>query len=69
MHLIAKSVISILLILALPAALFAGGDALGQVWLLILAPLVGAVLAVILWRLTRSSVEEPEGLVAGSERE
>jgi aquaporin Z len=34
-------------------ALFAGGDALGQVWLFLLAPLVGAVLAVGVWRLTR----------------
>jgi aquaporin Z len=54
---------------SLGPALFAGGDALGQVWLFILAPLVGAVLAVVLWRLTRSTVEEPEELVAGSERE
>jgi aquaporin Z len=50
-------------------ALFAGGDALGQVWLFILAPLVGAVVAVIIWKLTRTSTEEPEALVAGSERE
>lgn len=50
-------------------ALFAGGDALGQVWLFILAPLVGSVVAVIVWKLTRSTVEEPEALVAGSERE
>jgi aquaporin Z len=34
-------------------ALFAGGDALGQVWLFILAPLIGAVLAVGVWALTR----------------
>ena len=50
-------------------ALFAGGDALGQVWLFIVAPLVGAAVAVVLWKLTRTSVEEPEPLVAGSERE
>ena len=46
-----------------------GGDALGQVWLFILAPLVGSLLAVVLWKLTKSSVEEPEALVAGAERE
>ena len=50
-------------------ALFAGGDALGQVWLFIVAPLVGSVIAVAVWRLTRTTIEEPEGLVAGSERE
>lgn len=54
---------------SLGPALFAGGDALGQVWLFILAPLVGSVLAVILWKLTRTDVEEPEDLVAGAERE
>ena len=50
-------------------ALFAGGDALGQVWLFILAPLLGALVAVVVWRLTRTSTEEQEALVAGSERE
>lgn len=50
-------------------ALFAGGDALGQVWLFIVAPLVGSVVAVIIWMLTRTSSPEPEPLVAGSERE
>jgi len=54
---------------SLGPALFAGGDALGQVWLFILAPLVGAVVAVAVWRLTRSDIEETEALVAGSERE
>jgi aquaporin Z len=54
---------------SLGPALFAGGDALGQVWLFILAPLVGAVVAVIVWKLVRTNVEEPEKLVAGSERE
>ena len=34
-------------------ALFEGGTAMSQVWLFILAPLVGAVLAVGLWRVTR----------------
>ncbi len=50
-------------------ALFAGGDALGQVWLFILAPLVGAVIAVAVWKLTRTNVEQEEELVAGSARE
>lgn len=50
-------------------ALFAGGDALGQVWLFILAPLVGAVIAVVVWRLVRTTDEQAEPLVAGSERE
>ena len=34
-------------------ALFEGGTALTQVWLFILAPLVGSVLAVGVWKLTR----------------
>lgn len=38
-------------------ALFAGGDALSQVWLFILAPLVGAVLAWAVWKFIR--VAEP----------
>lgn len=50
-------------------ALFAGGEALGQVWLFIVAPLVGAGLAVLLWKLTRTASEEKEALVAGAERE
>lgn len=50
-------------------ALFAGGDALGQVWLFILAPLVGSAIAVLVWKLTRTSGEEEPALVAGSERE
>lgn len=54
---------------SLGPALFAGGDALGQVWLFILAPLVGAIVAVLVWKVTRSSVEADEAIVAGSERE
>ena len=54
---------------SLGPALFAGGDALGQVWLFILAPLVGGVIAVLVWRLIRTSDAETEALVAGSERE
>jgi len=50
-------------------ALFEGGTAMSQVWLFILAPLVGAVIAVVVWMLTRSTSEMPESQVAGSERE
>lgn len=50
-------------------ALFAGGDAMGQVWLFIVAPLVGALVAVIAWKLIKSDDEMPEKLVAGAERE
>ncbi|CAB4674388.1 unannotated protein [freshwater metagenome] len=50
-------------------ALFAGGEALGQVWLFLLAPLVGAVIAVGIWMITRSTEELPAELVAGSERQ
>lgn len=53
---------------SLGPALFEGGTALSQLWLFILAPLVGALVAVVLWKLTRSSVEMQEDLVAGSER-
>jgi aquaporin Z len=41
---------------SLGPALFAGGDALAQVWLFIVAPLTGAILAWAAWKLTR--VEE-----------
>ena len=51
-------------------ALFAGGNALSQVWLFILAPLVGAVVASLVWRVTRTEVDiTPEDMIAGSERE
>ena len=50
-------------------ALFQGGEAMSQVWLFILAPLVGAVIAVIIWKVTRTDSEMPESQVAGSERE
>lgn len=51
-------------------ALFAGGDALGQVWLFLLAPLVGAVVAVLVWKLVRTEYDiTPEDQIAGSERE
>lgn len=54
---------------SLGPALFEGGVAMQQVWLFILAPLVGALIAVVIWRLTRTSDEMQEDLVAGSERE
>ena len=38
---------------SLGPALFAGGDALAQVWLFIVAPLVGAVLAWAAWKVIR----------------
>jgi aquaporin Z len=50
-------------------ALFAGGEALEQLWLFILAPLVGAVLAVAVARLlpstVRTPVEDPTGALPG----
>jgi aquaporin Z len=38
---------------SLGPALFAGGDALAQVWLFIVAPLVGAILAWLAWKAIR----------------
>ena len=56
---------------SLGPALFAGGTSLSQVWLFIVAPLVGGLLAVAFWALTRTdpadSAESDE--IAGSERE
>lgn len=54
---------------SLGPALFEGGTALGQVWLFILAPLLGGVIAWAVWRVIRTTEEMPEELVAGSERE
>jgi aquaporin Z len=53
---------------SLGPAIFEGGTPLSQVWLFILAPLVGALIAVVLWKITRTSDEEQADLVAGSER-
>ena len=39
-------------------ALFDGWHALGQVWLFIVAPLVGSLLAVTVWKATRVDEEE-----------
>jgi aquaporin Z len=33
-------------------AIFAGGKALSQLWLFIVAPIVGAVVAAVVWKLT-----------------
>lgn len=54
---------------SLGPALFEGGTALGQVWLFILAPLVGGALAWVIWRAIRTTQDMPEEAVAGSERE
>ena len=40
-------------------ALFAGGDALGQLWLFILAPLVGGVLAALVYQVARRTDPQP----------
>lgn len=39
-------------------ALFAGGDALANVWVFIVAPLVGGVLAALVWKFLHSSKDE-----------
>jgi aquaporin Z len=54
---------------SLGPALFEGGTALSQVWLFIIAPLIGGAVAVIAWKFTKSDDEMSEDLVAGSERE
>ena len=48
-------------------ALFEGGAAMQQVWLFIVAPLVGALIAVLVWKLTKTDQEEARRLVAGDE--
>jgi aquaporin Z len=54
---------------SLGPALFEGGTALSQVGLFIVAPLVGALIAVALWKIIRKDEAMPEAQVAGSERE
>ena len=44
---------SLLLMLAFGPALFAGGAALADVWVFIIAPLIGAVLAAWVWKALR----------------
>lgn len=48
-------------------ALFQGGDALSQLWLFILAPLLGGLLAVLVWRVIRTPDETsaPESAAQG----
>ena len=41
-------------------ALFVGGDALGQLWLFWLAPIVGGVLGAVVYRAVAGDVEEPD---------
>lgn len=48
---------------SLGPALFAGGDAIQQVWLFILAPLLGGLVAVALWRLIRPAEDQLPGPV------
>ena len=42
---------------SLGPAIFAGGEALSQVWVFIVGPLVGAVLAAIVWKLISGKKE------------
>ncbi|MBY5163532.1 aquaporin [Salsipaludibacter albus] len=50
---------------SLAAAVFAGGDALAQLWVFILAPVVGGALAAVLWRLLGPRVDDDEVVTAG----
>ena len=43
---------------SLGPALFMGGEALSQVWVFIVGPLVGAVLAAVIWMLISSAKKE-----------
>lgn len=54
---------------SLGPALFEGGTALSQLWLFILAPLVGAVLGALVWKVTRiDSVDKDVPEVADAAR-
>ena len=44
---------------SLGAAVFQGGDALVQLWVFLLAPLVGGVLAAVIWRALHADTAEP----------
>lgn len=50
---------------SLGAAAFQGGDALGQLWVFLLAPAVGGLLAAGLWRALGPEVDDDEVLTAG----
>ena len=45
---------------SLGPAIFAGGDALSQVWIFILAPLVGGILAALIWMFLDKKDPEPK---------
>jgi aquaporin Z len=47
---------------SIAAALFAQNGALGQVWLFIVAPLIGGALGAVLWRYLLSPGESPDNL-------
>ena len=47
---------------SIAAAIFAQNGALGQVWLFIVAPLVGAALGALVWRYLLSPGETPAGI-------
>lgn len=52
---------------ALGPALFAGTHALSQVWVFILAPIVGGLLAALLWPLLRADEDAPRTGLAAAE--
>ena len=56
---------------SLGPALWNGGQSLSQVWLFIVAPLAGGVIAALVWRVLRVSPadEASASLEAGSESE
>ena len=45
---------------SLGPAIFAGGDALSQVWIFILAPLVGGIVAALIWMFLDHKAPEPK---------
>ena len=47
---------------SIAAALFAQNGALGQVWLFIVAPLIGGVIGAVIWRYVLSPGESPAGV-------
>jgi aquaporin Z len=51
---------------SIAAAIFAQNGALGQVWLFIVAPLVGGALGAVIWKYLLAPGESPAGI--GQER-
>ena len=45
---------------SLGPAIFAGGDALSQIWIFILAPLCGGILAALIWMFLDKKDPEPK---------